>query len=301
MLPSRIDSRSRSALAAVLLSLLALLALAAAAPAAGPATVTVEVEGLSETKVPPTQVTTTIAPVVKDGNPEHSCPGTNAAGALELATAGNWNGKWYGGEVKAGKFTGLGYSVEEVDGESYPFSGSTFWDLWINDKASEEGVCDAEMSSGDHVLLFPCHYEEGKECPTPLGIEAPAFANAGEAVTVTVKQYNAKGEASPAVGATVSGGGVSASTDFEGHATLRFYGDVGVFALHAYGSNEGPPAVRTQTTICVHEGNDGTCGTTAPSNSPLSQSPSSAASSAGSYKGPFAVVAKAKGIAEGQV
>ncbi len=294
-------SRSRVAPAAMLLSLLALLALAAAAPAAGPATVTVEVEGLNETKVPPTQVTTTTTPIVKDGNSEHACPGTNAAGALQVATAGNWNGTWYGGEVKEGKFTGLGYSVEEINGESYPFSGSTFWDLWINDKASEEGVCDAEMNPGDHVLLFPCHYEEGKECPTPLGIEAPTTANAGEAVAVTVKQYNTKGEASPAANATVSGGGVSATTDFEGHATLRFYGDVGSFALHAYGSQEGPPAVRTQTTICVHEGNDGTCGTTALSTSPLTQSVSSSGSGTAKYRGPFAVVAKASGIAEGHV
>lgn len=299
---SRREARARShaALVAVLFSLLALLVLAATAPAAGPATVTVEVEGLNETKVPPTQVTTTTTPIVKDGNPEHACPGTNASGALQLATAGNWNGTWYGGEVKEGKFTGLGYSVEEIDGEDYPFSGSTFWNVWINHKSSEDGVCDAEMHPGDQLLLFPCHYEEGKECPTPLGIEAPTTANAGEAVAVTVKQYNSKGEASPAANATVSGGGVSATTDFEGHATLRFYGDVGSFALHAYGSNEGSPAVRTQTTICVHEGNDGTCGTTAPSNSPLSQSPSSATSAA-PYKGPFAVVAKANGIAESHV
>jgi hypothetical protein len=261
MLP-RTNSRLRSALVAMLLSLLALLALAATAPAAEPATVTVEVEGVSETKLPPTQVTTTTAPVIKDGEPEHACPGTNAAGALQLATAGNWGGKWYGGEIKEGKFKGLGYAVETIEGESHAFGSGYYWELWLNDKAEEEGACEAELHNGDQVLLFPC--PETGTCPTPLGIEAPTSANAGEAVTVAVKQYNANGEASPAVGATVSGGGTSAIADFQGHAVMRFSGD-GTYTLEATGSPEAPtPGVRSETTICVHEGNDGTCGTKAP-------------------------------------
>jgi hypothetical protein len=285
-------------LVCVLLSLFSLLVLAATAPAAGPATVTVEVEGTSETKLPPTQVTTTTAPVVKDGNSEHSCPGTSAAGALQLATAGDWGGPW--------STTYSQYEIYSILGELHEFEASSktnyYWSFWLNDKESSEGACLAELEPGDRVLFFPaCYGEACQTSPTPLGIEAPTTANAGEAVAVTVKQYNAKGEAYPAANATVSGGGVSATTDSEGHATLRFYGDVGSFALHAYGSQEGPPAVRTQTTICVHEGNDGTCGTTVLSTSPLTQSVSSSGSGAAKYRGPFAVVAKANGIAEGHV
>jgi hypothetical protein len=314
MLPGRIYSCPRSvlsrpralsgpplALVAVLLSLLVLLVLAAAAPAAEPATVTVEVEGLSETKAPPMQVTTTTAAVVKNnaaGMPEGSCPGTNAAGALQLATAGNWNGKWYGGEVKEGKFKGLGYAIEMIDGESHAFGSGYFWQFWLNDKAEEEeGVCEAELHAGDRVLLFPC--SESGVCPTPLGIEAPAVANAGEAVTVTVKQYNPKGEASPAVGANVAGGGMNATTDSQGHTTMRFSGD-GTYTLHASGSNEGPPAVRSETTICVHEGNDGTCGTsTTVSSSPV-RTPSSTTTNPSST-GVFALVARASSVSDGHV
>jgi hypothetical protein len=298
MLPSRTNSRLRSALVAVLLSLLALLALAAAAPAAEPATVTVEIEGLSETKLPPTQVTTTTAPVIEDGNPEHACPGTNAAGALQLATAGNWSGKWYGGEVKEGKFVGLGYTVESIDGESHTFGSGYYWEFWLNHKLEEEeGVCEAELHTGDQVLLFPC--PETGTCPTPLGIEAPASAEANEPVTVTVSQYNAKGEVSPAMGATVSGGGTSATTDFQGHATLKFYGD-GTYTLEAIGSNEAPtPGVRTETTICVHEGNDGTCGTKAPVQSGPGSSPSSG--SILNTGPPPLVLAKIAGVSNGHV
>src|ERR1700716_1931712 len=91
---------SRTATVAVICVALTLLTTAPAALAAGPATVTVRVEGLTETKLSATQVTTTTAPVVKDGNPEHACPGTNASGALELATGGNWSGAWFGGKVE---------------------------------------------------------------------------------------------------------------------------------------------------------------------------------------------------------
>src|ERR1700682_5980936 len=89
--------RSRAVVlsAAVVVLSLSLLAQATPARAAGPAAVTVRVEGLTETKLASTQVTTTTTPVVKDGNPAHSCPGTSAAGALQLATAGNWSGTWF--------------------------------------------------------------------------------------------------------------------------------------------------------------------------------------------------------------
>jgi hypothetical protein len=309
MLPSRINSCSRSVLsrpralsgprsalvAGLLLALALLVLMAPAALAAGPATVTVEVEGASETKVPPMQVTTTTAAVVKnnsEGHPEGSCTGTSAAGALELATAGNWGGKWYGGA--------LGYGVESIAGESYPFTGSYFWDFWLNNKAEEEhGICGVELNAGDRVLLFPCHFEMGVACPTPLGIEAPAVANAGEAVTVTVKQYNTKGEASPAIGANVAGGGMNATTDSQGHTTMRFSGD-GTYTLHASGSNEGPPAVRSETKICVHEGNDGTCGTSITASPPPVRTPSSTTPNPSST-GVFALVARASSVSDGHV
>jgi hypothetical protein len=250
----RIHSRS----ALLVLALFCLLAPGSALAAGTPAAVTVRVEGLSETKVLPTLLTTTTAPVVKDGKPEDSCPGTSAAGALEVATKGEWGGKW---------FSGLGYSVETIENEGYPFTQPYYWTFWVNHKSQEVGVCGVEMKSGDEVLLFPeCFSEKAGECPPnplPLGVEAPTAANAGEPVTVTVKRYNAKGEASPAVGADVIGGGAGASTDSEGHATLKFFGK-GTVTLRISGASSGPPAVRTETTICVHEGNDGSCGTTAP-------------------------------------
>ncbi len=185
-------------------------------------------------------------------------PWHQRAGALDLATKGEWGGKW---------FSGLGYSVETIENESYPFTQPYYWTFWVNHKSQEVGVCGIEMESGDEVLMFPeCFSEKAGECPPnpmPLGVEAQTTANVGEEAPVTVKQYNAKGEASPAVGANIIGGGAGASTDSQGHATLKFFA-AGTYTLRVSGAPTGPPAVRTETTICVHNGNDGTCGTTVP-------------------------------------
>jgi hypothetical protein len=248
---------SRSTLLAV--ALFCLFVPASAVAAGAPAQVTVRVEGISETKLPPAVVTTTTNPVVKDGNSADSCPGTSALGALNLATAGNWSGPW---EAKYNQ-----YSIFTIEGETHEFeesaSANYFWSFWLNDKESELGACETEVQPGDRVLLFPSCY--GATCPmpepTPLEIEAPATANVGESTAVSVKQYNAKGEASPAAGASVIGGGAGVTTDSQGHATMKFFG-AGIYTLSVNGAASGLPAVRTETTICVHNGNDGTCGTT---------------------------------------
>lgn len=255
---------------------LLLLTAASASLASGPATVTVRVEGLNETKLPAIQVITSTAPVVN--GKEGSCLGTSVLGALQVATGGDWSGKWYGAE--------LGYEVATIEGESHAFTSGYFWELWIDHVASEKGVCAAEAEPGQQLLFAPCP-ESVAECPT-LGIEAPASANVGEAVPVTVTRYNAKGEPFPAVGATVTGAGATTSTQSGGHATVSFSG-AGSYTLTA-SANEN---VRAETEICVHTGNDGTCGTSAPAAPPSHPGGAPAQSAA-----PVAFVARLGGLIE---
>ena len=270
----------------------ALFVLASAALAAGPATVTVRVEGSSETLLQPTLVTTTTAPVVKDGNSAHSCTGTSAAGALQLATGGNWNGEW---------FSGLGYSVETIEGQSFPFTQPFYWSFWLDGKPATTGICEAELSSGDSILFFPeCFSETIGVCPpapNPLGIEAPTVAEVGAPIAVTVTSYaNATGTPSPAVGAAVAGGGANATTNSNGHATVIF-SDPGTFTLRASAAG----SVRAETTVCVHRGNDGTCGTHTASGSVGSQTSAGSASTGAPYKGPYALVPRLPGLIDGHI
>lgn len=266
---------------ALVVVLLASLTTVAGAIAAGPATVLVRAEGPTETLVPPTQVTTTTTPVVKDGKPADSCTGTSAAGALELATAGNWNGQW---------FSGLGYSVETIAGQSYPFTQPYYWSFWLDNKPATSGICEAELNSGDSILFFPeCFSETSGVCPTPpnpLGIEAPPTAEQGKPITVTVTAYaNATGAPSPAVGATVAYAGTTATTDSSGHATLVFTGS-GETTVRVSATG----AVRTEADICVHNGNDGLCGALLTPGSGSALPPAGGASTGAPYKGAYALV-----------
>jgi hypothetical protein len=295
-----IARRTSAALVAALLSLLVAAATTVPAAFAGaPATVTVRVVGpppYYEALVPLTKVTTTETPVVKDGNPAHACSGGSAAGALELATAGDWNGPWSTGFNQ--------YEVETIKGVSYPFSTIYYWSFWLNDKPATTGVCEAQLNSGDSILFFRECFSEKGECsvaPSVLSLEVPSTAEVGRPVTVNVLSHpNAGGAPSPAVGATVSGGGVtSAPTDSAGRTTMTFSGD-GTYALRATGSQEGSPAVPGEADVCVHEGNDGTCGTLAPQSTSFNQAPASSRVSQGApYTGPYAVVAAVTGLREG--
>ncbi len=195
---------------------------------------------------------------MKDGNSADSCSGSSAAGALEQATSGSWNGEW---------FSGIGYSVETILGETHAFEpgvpANYFWSYWLDNKDSSVGVCSGELSSGDSLLFFPeCFSEsEPNPCPAapdPLAANAPAVVEAGSPFSVTVVSYaNATGVSSPAVGALVSGGGSEASTNSSGVATLSL-ASAGNVSLHVSAAN----AVRTEANVCVHKGNDGNCGTT---------------------------------------
>lgn len=236
-------------------ALLLCLFAAGSAMAGETATVTVRVEGASETLLKETQVTTNTMPVYRKGKTSDVCPGTSAAGALQLATEGSWEGRWFGGSIKEGKFVGLGYSVETILGETHSLSGTSPWEFWLNYSPSEAGICSTELSSGDTLLFFPECFGECPAAPSVLSIEAPASAATGEKVTVTVFAHSHSGEASPAKAVTVEYEGRSAETNSEGKAVLEF-ADTGEQSVKASAGD----AIRDEATVCVYSAEDEDCG-----------------------------------------
>ncbi|MGI8801885.1 MAG: hypothetical protein ACR2KV_06890 [Solirubrobacteraceae bacterium] len=232
-------------------------ALAQAAPTPGP--VTVRVEGSTATLIPPTLVATQPASYTPVGK-SSPCPGTSAAEALDLATLANgttWNGTF---------FSSFGdYLVASIAGEAHP-TGATdghYWAFWYDHKPAQLGVCGQPLNPNDEILFFPDCFgacPAGFVSPAVLGLTAPTVVQKGSPVGVQVTAYaNADGAASPATGATVSGGGVTSAPTVNGAATLTFP-SVGTFILRAEGTND----VRSEPhTICVHDGDDGNCGTAA--------------------------------------
>jgi hypothetical protein len=241
--------RSAAGLAGLVLALL----LAAPAALAGPATVTVRAEGPAGTVVPRTTVTTTTAAVNKDGQAGHECTGTSALGALQLATGGDWSGRW---------FDGLGYQVQGIRG-AFDDSNS-YWNFWLNYRASDVGVCGAELQAGDDVLVFIDCFTS---CRSPLRLSrVPAATAPGSTAAVLVETFQVVGfpqvtTAVPAPGATVDVGGRQFTTGGDGIAQVTFDG-AGPVAVRATKAGHVPSA--TEQT-CVSNGADGACGSVQPS------------------------------------
>jgi hypothetical protein len=277
-----------------------LIAFAPGASAAEPATVTVRVEGLNGvTLVPQTQVTTTSAPIPADGS---TCSGTSAGGALYEAVHGNWKVKYDGQE--------FGYEILGLAGLTFPpFSEGpdAFWSFWRNGVSNELGACGQPLSPGDDLVFFAQCVKTGPDCGSATAPEhflsstAPSatVVQAGNPVAVTIASkgtgFGAPPEGLPG-GVTVSAGAVTAAPDSRGVATLVL-ASAGIYTIQAHAPDSVPSDPQT---VCVHNGNDGNCGTAAPGapapviapTTPVAQRP---------YTGPYAVIAKASGLIDGHV
>lgn len=206
--------------------------------AQAPATVTVRVEGVSETLVPTTTVTTSTTPVRKQADPTQTCSGTSVGGALEVAVSGDWGGS----------YTAFGQSVERIRGESYPLAAAgRYWTLWVNGRPADVGACARELGQGDEVIIFVDCFGGGcPESPEPLRVDVPNSARAGVPFTVRVEELGGE-RASAVAGATVRGLG-TATSNADGLATLVAE-RAGTYTL----SIEAPGKVRTTATVRVLE------------------------------------------------
>ena len=256
-----------------------------AAPAlAAPGNVSVRIEGDGQTLLPRKVVTTTPALVGKPGQP--TCDGTSALGALDVATAGAWNGPY---------FTGLGYSPETILGETHDSTSMSYWAFWLNDTYASSGLCAQQVQEGDSLLLVPECYASGCTPASPLRLSGvPATIAPGVAVTVKVDELTAPPGGSgsttsaPSAGATVTFGGATAATGTDGRAVLTFSG-AGPQAVQATKAGH----VRSATeSVCVTTGADGACGSSlAPGQGPP----------AGSVKDTTAPTATLSGLKNGKV
>lgn len=218
------------------------LALGLAAPAAA-TTVSVRVEGATKTLVEQVDVEPAASVVVdKTATGGTTCAGTSGGGALELATGGDWSGPAFS----------FGQSIETIKGESHSFDSPAYWALYVNDKASEVGICDFTPAQGDEVLLFPaCVQDPAPGCATggPLDLRGPAVAEPGKRFKVRADQYAFDGTKEAAAGATVTvPGGGTVTTGEDGSARVKLTG-TGRKTLTV--TKEG--SVRDELVVCLTE------------------------------------------------
>lgn len=178
------------------------------------ATVTVRVEGESQTRLEQTTATTTGQAFSKTGDPQQTCGGNTVGEALERATAGDWTGP----------YSQFGYSVYTIKGETHTFSTPKSWFIIRNGRQIEQGACDQPVADGDELLFVPAAYPS---IVRYLRIAGPASAVRGESVTVAVTQEQVENDfpsddnaTTPGAGATVRFGAQSATADAQGRATF---------------------------------------------------------------------------------
>jgi hypothetical protein len=233
--------------------LLVVFVLAALAPAAlaAPATVHLRVEGSSAT-VFDGPVTTNGKTLTKDATGPHPCDGTNAGAnpapgptmttTLDdgaLAGGFTWAGTWFASLQD--------FSIDRIAADTNG-GPPTFpsWGYALNFTPSQVGGCQQQVQSGDDILFAYDFFSKVHL----LKLAGPGGANVGEPVQVTVTDGQ---NGTPVAGASVGG----QLTGADGSATFTF-STVGVHPLKA----ERADSVRSNTLgVCVHNGNDGACGT----------------------------------------
>ena len=271
---------------------LAALPTAADAITGAPATVKVRVEGFGgKTLLAQTEVTTTTTPVPVEGG---TCSGTSAGGALYDAVHGVWH-------AKLGSF---GVEVLGIEGVELPtFGGSNYayWAFWLNNGFAAEGACEAQVSNGADIVFEGQCFAEGPECPGSesapdhfLTATAPSaqILNVGESASVKVASLStATGASEPSLpaGVQLTAGTLTTTPGAGGVASLKF-DSPGTYTLQA----SAPDSVPSDPyKVCVHNGNDGNCGTLTPTSAPtIAVTP---------YKGPFALVASTSTVKEGSL
>jgi hypothetical protein len=239
--------RCTALVAALVLSSFGVLAPAALA---APVTVNLRIEGKTST-IFEGPVTTDAKTLTKDASGPHACDGTNGGAnptpgptmtsALDdgaIAGGFTWDGTW---------FSFGDFGIDRIGPDAS--TSTEFWGYAYNWQSSQVGGCQQQVSTGDDVLFGFDYFSKS----ALLRLSGPATAEADQPVRVTVVDGQS---GSPVAGALVGG----SVTGPDGQATVTFSA-TGVQRLKA----ERADALRSNAlSVCVHRGNDGTCGATGP-------------------------------------
>ena len=253
--------------------LLAAAVLAVFASSAEATTVSLRVSAVGPTSLPRTVVTMPTTAPVKDG---HECAVTTAGAALDAGVgSANWSAHWNSsfGELQ----------LDSIYGEAHPFGSHLFWAVYIDGKSALDGLCNVDVVQNDYVQYIAlCDpYDpptDGSPCyGEPLQVQAPGSAAPGTPVDVTVTESQTNINTGvttvvPSAGATVSGGGVQATTDAGGHAALT-PNSRGAVTITATKGNR----VDDSASTCISDGADGYCGSAKPGDTTTTPAPAAPA------------------------
>jgi hypothetical protein len=188
---------------------------------------------------------------------------TTALRDAALANGLEFDAEWFGsGKTKTenpGDFF-VSQVGSDVNESKAPFAS---WGYAVNNTTAPVGGCQIALSPGNEVLWAYNYFN----LPHRLKLSGGATANAGVSFVVHVTDGQTGGAISGAAIGTVAGGitaalSPAAVSDSSGNATVTL-SSTGTVTLKATRAE----SVRSNgLAVCVHNGNDGSCGTTVPTN-----------------------------------
>jgi hypothetical protein len=209
------------------------------------------------------------APVAPAGAlPGQTCPGNSVVGAINAATGGNWGGTWSDTD---------GWSVERIKSTTALVSEGRKWLVLVQGVLVNDPPCHVVLDDGASVTLMPACLTATTGCFAGglLDLVAPDTAGPGSPIVVQVwettfsldSEGHGSSQRGPGGDATVSGPEGSARTNSTfnlGKATL-FISVKGPATIFASKGADAPD----RSPICITDGADGFCGTTAPAQQPF--------------------------------
>ena len=106
--------------------------------------VTITVQGRTKTLLTTKTVQPKAGWITRGGAPTGKCSDDSAQGALNVATHGNWKGKWYSSYHE--------YFITGILGDNET-SKKYYWSLYVNGKSSSKGACDVTLKTGMKLLF----------------------------------------------------------------------------------------------------------------------------------------------------
>jgi hypothetical protein len=254
----------------VALFLLALF-LAAVPAAAQAASVTMRIEGPFGSVLDRTSVTLPSTPVAPAGAPDgQTCAPNTVAGAVHAASNGDWAGAWT---------DGTGWSIERIRGVTAAPATERVWAVMLNGTYLNESPCTTAVADGYRLVLFPLCKTSTSQCFSqgPLEIHTTDTVGPGTPLVVSVRETTISFDS---FGNGTSVTGPSVNTSLFGpdgnNVTDPYYGQ-GALLLTKQGDNVigagKTPFVPDRTHVCVTDGHDGYCGTTATAPNPFDPQP----------------------------
>ena len=106
--------------------------------------VTITIQGRTRTLLAAKTVQPKSGWITRGGAPTGKCPADSAQGALNVATHGDWKGKWY---ASYHEYLITGILGDNETGKKY------YWGLYVNGKSSSKGACDVKLRTGEKVVF----------------------------------------------------------------------------------------------------------------------------------------------------